>query len=409
MKRTLLLGAGAATECYDPPLTTLRVTEAVTDPARWEDLLKRYTALMDKANHIECADVLDLLRRLRALDPAMTFEELIECIDKVSSFHFTGRKLFHDLLAVLRAKKDYPHTVWTDVPFLARQLIAEFITGHRRAADFQSFVVQQRSFLAALQSQGPVCIYSLNYDDTLYESTEGLSFDNGFRGAHFSVYDFFSAKNAIAFPHGHVRYLHGGRDGITYDPDATAATRKRFERLRDPHDETLTVIDHPYAYVFDTFLVTGQMKDHALDRNPYAATYQRLAQDLSASDELIIVGYGLGDLHLNRLITNYLAQQPTHRIIVVTMKRDVLDVYAGYRPGGWSYTLLTTLGINSLPLTGSGWEDLHYRHLDDVALLNERGYGTVYPKITYFKDGYRSFLSSYAAVLEEASAGKTGL
>jgi hypothetical protein len=201
---------------------------------------------MGDVNAIEQADVTGLIQRFLTVKPSMNFEELIECVDKVSSFHLgSDAKLLHVLLKVLNVTRDYPGTIWMDVPFLARQLVAEFIVDSPRSTGCAGISAVQRSFLATLKAQGPVCIYSLNYDETLYESAAGLDLDNGFRGSRFSAYEFLNAESVLAFPHGHVRYLYHGRDGVAYEPDGAEATRKRFDNLRDPHDQTLTVIDHP--------------------------------------------------------------------------------------------------------------------------------------------------------------------
>jgi hypothetical protein len=400
MKRTVLFGAGAAISFYKPELSTQTLTTTIFDASLWADIVRRYAALRE-SSPVDTADVQDVLTKAKTFR-ALNFEEAIEVLDKVSSFNFDparGGRLLHDIIRLHGGKPVAPNTTWTDVPFLARQLLAERVVGATKSSSYTRLSALQKGFLARLLADGPVDIFSLNYDESLYESVDGLGFDDGFRDMHFSELNFFDSANALGFLHGHVRYRN--EDGeVRKDIDGVTATRKRFELLDYLHAKTLTVIEYPYAYNFDTFLVTGQTKDGALNRNPFAAYYQRLASTLIGTDELILVGYSFGDEHLNRFILSYLYQNPAHRILYVTFHNEEVDAMKSFLDQDAISKLFTKTGRRSMSLSifADGREG--YKYEDDVDELNRNGFGMIAPRIVLYKKGYGEFLEERDSVLK---------
>jgi hypothetical protein len=416
MKTTVLFGAGASREFYKPDLTTDFLTATTIAVKRWERVLQRHADLRIDANAIEPSSVISTLEEIQRLRPNATFEDIIFLLDRVSSFEHDGsptrpgRFLLHDVLRFYKAVQRFsrsPRSIWFDVPFLARQLLAEAILAIERAADYDARCRQQRDFLAHLMHRGPANITSLNYDESLAQSTAHLDIETGFRDERFDVRAFFSSRNAIAYPHGHIRFVPTN-DGILLAHDGHAAHERRWEGLKpSSRIKTKTGDETPLDKTFDTFLVTGRLKDLALNENPYAAYYQRFATDLCATDLLIIVGYSFGDEHFNRFIINYADQDPDRRqLLIIEYDSKPFDMKMAWQPGEKLFDILrkTKAGKKqSLPFTlppGSvDFKHASYTYAREVDEINARGYGILYPGITYDRRGYQHFLEDYVAVL----------
>jgi hypothetical protein len=408
MKRVIFFGAGASIPFYDPALNTAALTKVLCDPLRWADIVSRHAFIMDDANVIDAADVVAAIDLFLSRRPAANFEEVIEFLDKTASFGLPlstspGGKLLHDILGVLKAQQLFPLTIWMDVPFLARQLIAEYVVSLKRHPDYASLQAEQKKFLEALQKDGPVSLVSLNYDESLIEAAAVLGFEHGFEDMVFEPARFFSARDAIAFPHGHVRFIRTD-EGMRYRDDGATATVDRLAHLAAmTRSRTCSMLDSRYVFTFDTFLVTAQTKDAALNENPFAAYYQRFASDLLSADELMVIGYSFGDEHFNRFILNFLGRGAGRRLIAVEYRPDPIDPMEEYLGRMPLFTLLTKAGITGLPLSQKGPDDFRYAHQGLVDRINKVGYGVLYPRLVYDKRGYAAFLRDFRSVVDQGS------
>jgi hypothetical protein len=413
VKTTILFGAGASREFYRPEFTTDSLTAAIKDVGRWNRVLQRHTDLSNGANTFEPTEVLTALQEIQRLRPYAVFEDIIALLDRVSSFEHTGfptppgRFLLHDMLHFYKVKQRFLHSNWLDVPFLGRQLLAEAVLTHERQPDYDARCKTQRGFLAYLMSHGPINITSLNYDESLDHSTVGLDIETGFRDECFDVRPYLFARHVIAYPHGHVRFIPT-QEALLLASDGTAAAERRWQGLKpSSRPSTKTWDETRFDKTFDTFLVTGLLKDFALNQNPYAAYYQRFATDLCTTDLLVIAGYSFGDEHFNRFIVNYADQDPDHRqLLIIEYDPDPIDMKAVWRPGQKVFEILRRIKAGkkrSLPFTlpndSVDFEKATYAHNPGVEEINARGYGTLYPGIAYDKRGYQRFLEDYDAVL----------
>jgi SIR2-like domain len=405
VKTTILFGAGAARDFYSPALTTESLTDALTSEESWKRAMKRHEDLRMGANRIEPGELLVALRDIQQVFSDANFEDLVALLDRVSALEHTGfssasgRSVMNALLRFYKVEHRFRDTVWFDVPFLARQLLAEAVLKSDRHPDYQVMCERQAALLESLLRLGPANLFSLNHDESLVDSVAGLPFEGGFRDERFDVQVFLSAPSTVSYPHGHVRFIPIN-DSVLMASDGRSAGERRWAGM-GPGGGVSTRDENSFDESYDSFLVTGRLKDLALNRNPYAAYYQRLAVDLYSADCLVIVGYSFGDAHLNRFIRNFADQDPgTRQVLIIERDEHPIDM-KDWAPGTKLFWILENTkagGKRSLHFRGT-WEDREYEYQSSIDELNARGFGMLYPGITYEKRGYRVFLEGFDTVL----------
>ena len=334
-KTVIIFGAGASIPFFCPPITTDALTCAVQEKTKWKSLLERYIAAMGNEDCVVNWDpILCLIQRARNIKKNLNFEQLIELIDKHSSYAIGDSVLVnsgigiqskrqHDLLKFF--KVDWPlgdGQYWDMVPFLFRQMIAEAIEKWDslfRSPDYYNLLTKQSEFLSGQLQQGNLSVYTFNYDDVLPQTVpvEKIPLETGFVCDRFNSVKFLQAPSVLAFPHGHARWTQDDC-GIRSFSSISAANSWRLDHLSDSGFEKTTCrVDAHGAYDFNTFLTTGQDKEPSFSRNPYCAYYQRLAHDLLYANAVIVAGYSFRDPHIDRLLLNFLDLRPKDNKVLV--------------------------------------------------------------------------------------------
>lgn len=106
---------------------------------------------------------------------------------------------------------------WDNIPFLFRQIIAEAILNlqdNYQSPDYNTLLLNQKTFIESLSKSGDdISLISLNYDETLVNSIEGLGFDTCFGASQLTglfneidINRFFNCRKVVYYPHGHVRF-----------------------------------------------------------------------------------------------------------------------------------------------------------------------------------------------------------
>src|SRR5512140_3748257 len=102
MKHTLILGAGASREFFEPQLTTEALSRYLLDETAWHSILDCYNHRPRYAAQINSVSLATLLGRIAALNPC-NFEHSIDLLDQACSYYVTsspGRYALHDLLVL---------------------------------------------------------------------------------------------------------------------------------------------------------------------------------------------------------------------------------------------------------------------------------------------------------------------
>ena len=455
-KTVIIFGAGASTPFFCPPITTDALTCLVQEETKWKSLLERYTTAMGNEDCVVNWDpILCLIQRARNIKKNLNFEQLIELIDKYSSYaignsvHANSEigiqsKRQHDLLnffyvnrfsghkpmargevpvhlkmivkviekfnrqlklGFFKVKRplEYDH-YWDRVPFLFRQMIAETIgkwDSQFRSPDYCNLLTKQSEFLSGQLQQGNLSVYTFNYDDILPQTVivGEIPLETGFVCGRFNSVKFLQAPSVLAFPHGHARWTQDDC-GIRSFSSISVANSWRLKHLSDSgFEETSPYVDAPGAYNFNTFLTTGQDKEPSFSHNPYCAYYQRLAHDLLCANAVIVAGYSFRDPHIDRLLLNFLDLRPKdNKVLVIDRLEDDIDLIQEFMDTeGFLRRVLCKHGVTSVQVTDT--ENPLYKYADQLENTNKVGYGCLCPQIWIYKHGYRKFLSEWQTVL----------
>ena len=458
-KTVMIFGAGASAPFFCPPLTSDTFTRAIQDEARWNSLLQRYAQKMGSTYcEVGLDSILCLIQRANNLTKDLNFEEIIELVDKYSSyaigdsFHShskigTPNKGQHDLLNFFKAngflgynpvaRAEVPVHLrlivtaiekfssklklrffkvneplecvqyWPEVPFLFRQLIAETIERSDRkfrSPDYCELLAKQSAFISWQLQEGDLSICTFNYDDVLPHTIRKgqIPLETGFVSSRFESVRFLHARSVLAFPHGHASWTLDDH-GIKSFPSISAANAWRLEHISDcGFDQTTFLVDAQRSYDFNTFLTTGQDKESSLDRNPYCAYYQTIARDLLYADTVIVVGYSFRDPHIDRMLLNYIDLNPkSNKILLIDRLEEDIDlIHEFMKTEGFLRRVLCKHGIKGVPVVGTNNHQYDYKYADELANTNRTGFGFLCPQIWIYKLGYKQFLSEWRSVVD---------
>lgn len=248
---------------------------------------------------------------------------------------------------------------------------------------------------------------SLNYDECVLNSLEGLGFEKGFRPPNkhclmqLDIPTFMSVNRVVYFPHGNLRFQFTDNDNITYWTDANVAEAERWKGISSSSlGSTLTCSNGKFAYNYNTFISTGQTKDDGLNHLPYAVYYQRLGIDINKSDSIYIIGYSFGDDHINRLLRSFIEISPENKIYVI-------DYYPKEVAGTDEYKDQNNI-ITKLYFTfGAEWGVVYNRNTneteplnpEEIKKINSLGYGEIFKQVILYKKGFSEFLHEFNKVI----------
>lgn len=416
--KTFIFGAGASIPFFNPQLNTSYLTGKVCNQGDWQRVIAKYQQYNPNVVVASANEVVAVIQQILQFKPHAHFEQIAEIIDKVSSFGFDRmpeNNMFNLLIWVLNGTVNQlpPYNVgtsWQNIPFLLREIIAEAILdleNNHKKADYANLIGLQRDLIGTVcQRDQDVSVMSLNYDDCVYESLEGLGFVKGFTqidqryARQLDIVQFMQARKVCYFPHGHLKFQFTDNDNVTFWSDSNQANDERWQGTPGVAvGSTTQVLPGAFAYNFNTFLTTGQTKDDSLNHMPYAIYYQRLAVDLFKSDRVYVIGYSFGDGHVNRLLRAFLKQNQANKIYVidyypnqVTMvdeqhQSDNIILKIHYYLGT-DWQVMYTPGIGVAPFNPV-----------EVNNINNRGYGELFEQVVFYKNGYEAFLKEFANVI----------
>lgn len=222
------------------------------------------------------------------------------------------------------------------------------------------------SFLKRLRKDHITRIYATNYDDFLLQAAPDLYVGFDSTQDHdprlFDRRAFWQATDSDSVFHLHGS-VHLAFDNSSQDTD-----------LGDLHwfDKRATALRHSSYYgsgerrmdgskIVRTAVITGLDKLSLLQQRPLSHYYACMARDAMTADVIYVIGYSLGDLHLNTWLAEARRMNPVPPLVFVDMWSDGFLRYTDYESDRKINEMVHTLHMHVLghrgPYRGDEYED----------------------------------------------------
>lgn len=167
------------------------------------------------------------------------------------------------------------------------------------------------NFLLSLKS--PIRFYTTNYDriiPTIFsgEMFEGFSLINGELKFDFEKVFNGDKINTYFNLHGSVHFDLDWPENVKYQPDKFICNFGKGASDKKDQDSKALI---------NSNIITGFNKPSRILTNPYSQLYHRFYQDCLNADTIFIIGYSLGDKHLNSAIKTASTINKDIRIVIV--------------------------------------------------------------------------------------------
>lgn len=187
--KTLIFGAGASIPFFEPKLSTKYLTDKIIDGQEWDKVIAKVKSIKGEDYIIAKTEiVLQIIQTIQKIKPNANFEEFAEVIDKLSSFghdKFPENNMFNVVIHVMNTgfnptEKNPYGCEWAMIPFLFREIIAESIIelqNNHKITGYDNLISLQKDFIYSIcEKDDDISIMSLNYDECVLKSLEGLGF-----------------------------------------------------------------------------------------------------------------------------------------------------------------------------------------------------------------------------------------
>lgn len=396
--KLLLFGAGASIPFFERPLTTTYITNEISNKERWKTILNEHWKAQEE--HISTPhQITKLIKTIKSNFHNANFEDIGEVVDKIALLNWpydheekvVYKETIHSLIKCKVLKNNIKRNYYSHIiPFLYRCVLLSILleAENNHSACYHKIIKKQKEFIDYYTKyDSKSSIVSLNYDDNLYQSVNGL-FNTGFikdevykNRNFFFVNEYFKANKTICFLHGNIRFW-----GYKFMDNIIEPLCNRIQNMYETGDEYT-----PYNLKVPSFnvsLTTGRDKEFTFNEQPYSAYYTKLASDILESEEILIIGYSFNDEHINRLLMNFWSKNRFKRIIIVDKIEGRID---SNHPGNLNGTIDKIEQVFST--------SLNYDNKEEIDKVNTEGYGYLFPKILFYKNGYESFLNEYDNVI----------
>jgi hypothetical protein len=361
-KLLVLLGAGSSTPCGMPSVADLDAQMKTWSP-QWTHLP---TFPEGAAGNGVFNDLWALLEKYMQQNPRlqlglrMNFERVLGEMTSLASWVTPSPfgNALREAVVNQNTSTDFSWPQDGEGPFYYRNLIveqqaflfrklAEFM--RVRCRDYDSTAAEfltYRNIFDTLHKEFETGIYSLNYDDLAVRAwPEAFT---GFREGHFEAQEVASRRewNFVYHPHGSVHY------SLAAPPFSHAVEWK--DDLSGAFDDSQHLMPNMasnFIPIVPTTLIAGGYKLDQLLSDPAQSFYAALVRHVHEADAILLVGYGFGDVHVNRALQNRYRQFPYNPdrrppIIIIT-KTTPQDATIGERQGYEFYAWELTHTINT--------------------------------------------------------------
>jgi SIR2-like domain len=337
VKRKLLLvaGAGASIEFGMPSVTGV---DDILDKLsiKWFPLASN----PDLNLYGYMKEGLDNYFQSRSVHLCSNFEDILYAAYLLSSDgpYITSVTPIGNLPEVIFFGSERRRPTKNDLRTFGRMSVDAILDGFRECcrlieANKTSEFTRLKNFIEAMQAEFDISVVTLNYDNLIYRSLQGIETGFDQSTGQFVQDRLFSRTQwpCILHLHGSVHFEMRGQGNdlheIFWQPDLTKPlTQNSFGRGESSNVEG---INFPTSTI-----IAGYGKPIQMLRRPFRTYYSELDRLVSDCDAILIAGYGFGDNHLNIAFERF--RDARCRPVVVI---------------GWA-------DDNAMTVSGHGWTDI---------------------------------------------------
>lgn len=165
-----------------------------------------------------------------------------------------------------------------------------------------------RRILGCLKDRFEVGIYSLNYDNVAL--TAWPEAYTGFNGEDFDPREI-ASRDEWSF----IYHLHGSVHYTLSDNMITHAVKWKADLSSTGFEDTYHLnpnMASGFIPIIPTTLIAGGYKLDQILANPAQSYYASLVRHAQQADAIVYIGYGFGDVHVNRAVQNRMRLSPYH-------------------------------------------------------------------------------------------------
>ncbi len=318
---TIIVGAGAVLDFNHKGIVPLmkNITEEILNLGITKVDGTKCLLIKDLHNHI--ISRLEQVGRpevTRLSPPQVNFEDMLHILEMCLAYsscwhdeylHWPAFPLFGCLFDPKPFLKKYNSIEFARAAYSLEKRVMDIINQYD--SDFNKDVYSEGWYRSFWNSIGRADIFTLNYDSTIENSLD--SYEDGFvtniceEGYYrFSPKKYFEnpdKKTTISHLHGSILYSEAKSFPFKYsirdlvkNRDYTTACSNRINYQCAPCNQAKEQYIQPY-------IISGARKTDKMLYAPYNTYLSNLARKVMVNKRLIIIGYSLGDLYLNEILS----------------------------------------------------------------------------------------------------------
>lgn len=211
--------------------------------------------------------------------------------------------------------------------------------------DKQVEITKIRNFFNLLKEDYELGFINLNYDNVILTALPDLSTGYDKNTGEFDKEEFYNENwNFCYHIHGSVYFDMNNRGIKTHDITWNKDLKSDFNTRSSQRSVDFT---NEGNYYLNSTIITGLDKANQILREPFRQYYMKIDKLIHESDSILFIGYGFGDLHLNKIFPSH-RLNPTKKRQVVVIDYFSDETEALYkRQDNWPQKLFETIPFNS--------------------------------------------------------------
>lgn len=318
---TVLLGAGAMME--DTKVSTKKLTKEIIDRTKSSELMKY------------------IVNNLENQTKSFSFEDIFHCLEILNGF----KNSKYNIIADLKIDNKGSYSLLDKIIGIINDEIHQYDSESSFAESGKNF----KEFFKKLAENFYLDIFNLNYDTWIEQSLD--SYVDGFidipkyNFQRFDINKFLNTQNdnIIAHLHGQIKFAPPNWKIITdktntlCSPDENKYiniypknTLYKYKNYEDANNRRNNIIysspqqNQSGENIFNANIITGLLKTDKILQTPFDVYYHKFLDSLTKNHNLLIIGYGFSDLHINKAFYEYnnIHQNDKKVILIDYFKED---------------------------------------------------------------------------------------